>query len=259
MTGDSFRINRNCLHHIEVNLVNIFTDDLNQIRVPLELDISSGSDIIHFINDTSIVRSQYLRTIIPVCFVTVVFFRIVRSSQDNTALATEVTDCERHLRSRTHIIKQIYFDAISRENVGRSFSEQTAVVTTVVTNHYRNLRQIFEVLLQIVGKALCSSTYRIDIHAVATYSHDTTQTTRSKFKIFVECFDQFGFIFVLQHAFHFSLSFGIISRGQPFFGFLSDLLDKFLIFHFDYCLLVNDYFSILCQSLNICQVLSTQM
>ena len=113
MTGDSFRINRNCLHHIEVNLVNIFTDDLNQIRVPLELDISSGSDIIHFINDTSIVRSQYLRTVIPVCFVTVVFFRIVRSSQNDTALATEVTDCERHLRSRTHIIKQIYFDAIS--------------------------------------------------------------------------------------------------------------------------------------------------
>ena len=27
---------------------------------------------------------------------------------------------------------------------------------------------------------------------------------------------------------------------SPFFGFFSDLFNKFLIFHFDYCLLVNE-------------------
>ena len=259
MTGDSFGIDRDSLHHIEVNLIDIFTDDLNQIRVALELDISSRSNIIHFINDTCIMRCQYLCTIIPVCFVTIVFFRIVRSSQDNTALAAKVADSERHFRSRTHIIKQIYLNAISREDVGRSFCKQTTVVTAVMPYHHRNLRQIFEVLLQIVGKTLCSRTYCVDVHTVATYSHNTTQTTGSKFKILIECFDQFSFIFVLQHPFHFSLSFGIIRRGQPFFGFLSDLLNEFLIFHFDYCLLVNDYFLVLCQSLIICQVLSTQM
>ena len=36
--------------------------------------------------------SQYLCTIVPICLVTVVFLRIVRSSQNDTALATEVTD-----------------------------------------------------------------------------------------------------------------------------------------------------------------------
>ena len=173
VAGDCFRINRNCLHHVQINFVYIFTDNLNQIRIALEFDISSRGNSVYFVDDTFIVRSQYLRTVIPVCFVTIIFLRVVRSSQDDTALATEVTDSERHFGSRTHIVEQIYFDTVGRENIGRGLRKQTAVVTAVMTNHNRNLWQIFKVLLQIIRKTLCSGTYRIDVHTVATYAHDT--------------------------------------------------------------------------------------
>ena len=213
VTGDSCRINRNGFHHVQINFINVFADNLNQIRISLEFNVSSRSNGIYFVDDAFIVWSQYLCTIVPICLVTVVFLRIVRSSQNDTALATEVTDSKRHFRSRTHIVKQIYFNAIGRENICRCLCKQTAVVTAVMTDYYRNLWQVFEVLLQIVGKPLSGSTYRIDIHTIATYSHDTTQTTSTKFKVFVESFNKFGFIIVFQHSFHFSLGFSIISRG----------------------------------------------
>ena len=149
VAGDCFRINRNCLHHVQINFVYIFTDNLNQIRIALEFDISSRGNSVYFV------------------------LRVVRSSQDDTALATEVTDSKRHFGSRTHIVEQIYFDTVGRENIGRGLRKQTAVVTAVMTNHNRNLRQIFKVLLQIIRKTLCSGTYRIDVHTVATYAHDT--------------------------------------------------------------------------------------
>ena len=189
VTGDSCRINRNSFHHIQINLIDVFTDNLNQIRISLEFNIGSRSNCIHFVDDTFIVWSQYLCTIVPICLVTVVFLRIVRSSQNDTALATEVTDGERHFRCRTHVVKQIYFDTIGRENISRSFRKQTAVVTAVVTYYYRNLRQILEVLLQIIGKSLSGSTYCINVHTVATYPHDTAQTACTKFQILIESFN----------------------------------------------------------------------
>ena len=77
MAGDRFRIDRNSLHHIQIYLIDIFSDDLNQIRVTLELDIGSRSNLIHFIDNALIVRSQYLRTVVPISLITVVFFRVV--------------------------------------------------------------------------------------------------------------------------------------------------------------------------------------
>ena len=78
LTLDHFRINRNCFHFIQIDAVYLFAHNLNQILVT--------------INDTFIVRSQYLCTIIPISLVTIVFSRIMRGSNIDTALATEMTD-----------------------------------------------------------------------------------------------------------------------------------------------------------------------
>ena len=94
LTLDYFRVDRNTENLIQVYAVDVFTDDLNQFRITFELDVSSRSNLVYFSDDTLIVWSQYLCTIIPVSLVTVVFLRVVRSSQDDTALATEVTDSE---------------------------------------------------------------------------------------------------------------------------------------------------------------------
>ena len=106
-----------------------------------------------------------------------------------------------------------------------------AVVTAVVTYHNRDLPFVLEAFVQIVCQSLGSRTYRIDIHAVAACAHDTAQTARSEFQVFIKALYQFGFIWIFQHSFHFSLSFGIVCRGKPFFGFLSHLFNQLLIFH----------------------------
>ena len=136
-----------------------------------------------------------------------------------------MTDGKRHLRSGTHLFEQIYLNAIGRENIRRDLGKQRTVVTAIVSDYNRNLFHIFKVCVQIVRESLGSSSDSIDVHTIGTYAHDPTESARTKLEIFVKGLDQFCLIFVLQHAFHFSLSFGIIRRGQPLFGFLSHLFD----------------------------------
>src|SRR3712207_705158 len=116
----------------------------------------------------------------------------MRSRQYNTALATQMTNGERHFRRRTHIFEKIYFNAVGGEYIGGSFRKQAAVVAAVVPYHHRNLRKILEALLQIVGKPLCGGSYRVDIHTIAAYTHNSAQTAGSKLQIFVKSFYEFG-------------------------------------------------------------------
>ena len=218
------------MNHIQINLIYISTNDLNQLFVTFKLDIIN-SHLIYFVNDSGIVRSKYLCTIIPISLITIIFSRIMTCCDIDTTLATKVTDSKRNFRCRTQIVEEIYLDTVCREDICRNPGKLVAIVTAVITYHYRNLFFILEAFVQIVGKALCSCTYRVNIHTVSSCAHYTAQATRSELQILIKAIYQFGFIFILQHAFHFHLSFGIISRGEPSLGFLSYLFDKFLIFH----------------------------
>ena len=57
----------------------------------------------------------------------------------------------------------------------------------------------------------------LDIHnqirGLVPWPATTMELAGTKFKVFVESFNKFGFIIVFQHTFHFSLGFSIISRG----------------------------------------------
>ena len=232
---------------VQIYLVYIFTDNLNQIFVAFELNVLNGY-LVYFIDNGCVVRSKYLCTVIPISLVAVVFFRVVACSQVDTALATEVADSEGNFRSRTQILEEINLDTVCRENIGRDFGELAAVVTAVVTHHNGDLPFVLEAFVQIVCQSLGSRTYRIDNHAVAACTHDAAQTARSEFQVFIKALYQFGFIWIFQHSFHFSLSFGIVCRGKPLFGFLSHLFNQLLIFHKTFFILkVNTSFSVLSQ------------
>ena len=230
LTLNHFRINGKGMDFIQIHLIYVLTDNLNQIFVAFELDVLN-SHFVYLINNGCIVRGKHLRTIIPIGLVTVVFFRVMACSQVDTALAAQMTDSKGNLRSGTQILKEINLDAVCRKNISRDLSELTTVVTAIVAHYYGNLFFIFETFVQIVSQSLGSSAYRINIHTVAACAHDTTQAACTKFQVFIKTLYQFGFIWIFQHTFHFCLSFGIISRGKPFFSFLSDLFNQFLIFH----------------------------
>ncbi|EJW96587.1 hypothetical protein EVA_15307 [gut metagenome] len=62
-----------------------------------------------------------------------------------------------------------------------------------------NLIQVLEILVQVVGETLGSSTNSIDVHAVGTRTHDTAQATGTEFEGTVEAFDEFSLVFFGQH------------------------------------------------------------
>ena len=95
-------------------------------------------------------RGDHLRAVVPIGFVAVVFFRVVRCSDDHTALASEMADCKRHFRSRAARVEEIHLDAVGREDVGNDFGEFAAVVAHVVTHHNLDFREVLERHFQIV-------------------------------------------------------------------------------------------------------------
>ena len=54
-----------------------------------------------------------------------------------------------------------------------------------MTNNYRALLAR-ESLQDIVGESLCRHTHDILVHAVGTGTHDTTESTRTKFQVLIE-------------------------------------------------------------------------
>ena len=169
-----------------------------------------GTDFVHLIDDTLVVGSQYLGTVIPVSLVTVIFFRIVGSRKDDSTLATQLANSKRHFRSRTHVVEQIYLYAICGKNIGRKLGKQAAVVTTVMAYHHSNFFQILEILVQIIGQALRSCPHRVNVHTVRAYSHDAAQTARSEFQILIERLHQLRLVGIVEHLAYFRLRSRII-------------------------------------------------
>ena len=167
----------------------------------------------------------------------------MRSSKDNSALASQMTNSKWHFRSRTHVFEQINLNAVCRENICRNLSKQTAV-TTVMTNNYRNIFFACKTFVQIVRQSLSSCANSVNVHTIWTYTHDATQAACTEFKIFIKSFYQFSFIRIFQHTFHFSLSFCIIRRSQPFLSFVRTQFNQFFVFHDFIIFIVIDVFLI---------------
>ncbi len=55
-----------------------------------------------------------------------------------------------------------------------------------MTDYYADFRQFAKRFLKVVGKALCSGSYRVTVHTVGARTHDTAQSPGAKFEIFIE-------------------------------------------------------------------------
>ena len=202
MAFDNCRVDANGFHHVEVNLVNLFANNFYQLRITLKLHIGH-LHLVHLIDNSLIVRSQYLCAIFPISLVAVILSGVVASRNVHTTLASEVPDGKRTLWRWAHIVEQIHFDAIGREYVCNRLGKQTAVVSAVVANGNLYLRQVGKVLFQIIGQSLCSHAHGVDVHSVAACAHDTAQTARSKLQIFVKGVDKTSLICIFHQSFHF--------------------------------------------------------
>ena len=212
---DGLRREDKCFDSFQINPVNFLSDYLNQLLVTFKFDVVHVFNVHHFADYIFIVRGYHLCTIVPVGFVAVVFLRIVGSGKNNAALAAEMTDSKRNFGSRAQVFEKIHLDAVGREDVGRNFSKFPTVVTAVVTDDHTDLRQRGKLSFQVVAQALSSSTHGVNVHPVSAGTHDATQTSGTKFQIFVKCFNQQRFIRSIKHLAYFCLCFGIIITVQP--------------------------------------------
>ena len=91
LATDDFGVDGNGMNHVQINLIHFLADNLNQVLVAVELDVVH-SHLIHLVYDGCIVRSEHLRTVIPISLVAVVFSGVVAGCNVDTALATEVAN-----------------------------------------------------------------------------------------------------------------------------------------------------------------------
>ena len=98
---------------------------------------------------------------------------------------------------RTQCVEQKNGESVRGENVGDALGEHTRIIAAVMAHGDPNLLAR-EVLAQVVGKPLCGSAYRVDVHAVGTHAHDAAQAARTEFEVFVKALDKFFHIVVHQ-------------------------------------------------------------
>ena len=224
VTGNNIRAERKGFDAFEIDIVHLFAKDFDEVFVAFEFNVLYALNAVDIFDCVGVVWSGHLGTIVPICLVAVVFFWVVRCSDDYTALAAEFANCERHFGSWTRTFEEVNLDSVSRENVCADFSKQAAVVAHVVTDNNLDFREVLESIFQVVGEALSGSANGVDVHAVRANAHNATQTAGSEFEVFVETFNKVGFVFVFKHGLNSCLSFGIVAIAKPHFCFLSYLL-----------------------------------
>ena len=79
----------------------------------------------------------------------------------------------------------------------------------------RDLLAILEVLLQIVGKALCGHTDDINVHAVCTRTHNTAQSAGTKFQVFIETLNELGLVRIVKHCLNIFACLLVKRRREP--------------------------------------------
>ena len=175
-------------------------------------------DLLHLRDDVFVVRSHYLSAVVPVRFVAVILFRVVRGGDDHAAVAFQLADGEAQLGRRTERVEQVNLESVRCEDVGDAFRKQPAVVAAVVPDSDLDLltRKGF---FQVVRKALRSHADRVDVHPVRADSHDSPQAARAELQIFIKTFGKLFRIVVYQLCNLLFRVFVVVS-GEPFFGSL---------------------------------------
>ena len=93
LAQDHILIYHRLLHCLQVIPVHLTTDDVDEFLVTLKLHVLD-LHLVHLVDDTLVVRSQHLCTIVPVGLVAVVLTRVVRSGNVDTCLCAKLTDGE---------------------------------------------------------------------------------------------------------------------------------------------------------------------
>ena len=128
-------------------------------------------------------------------------------------MAFQLADGEAQFGRRTQCVEQKNGESVRGENVGDALGEHTRIIAAVMAHGDPDLLAR-EVLAQVVGKPLCGSAYRVDVHAVGTHAHDAAQAACTEFEVFVKALDKF-FHIVVNQVFNLLLGSFVIVAVKP--------------------------------------------
>jgi len=121
----------------------------------------------------------HLTSIRTICFISIIFSRIMRCCYHNTCITIIITCCKWKSRYRHQCIIDPNLDSIRCQHTCRILRKYITFNTAVITDCYC-LRSTLR--LYPVRQPLCSLTYNIDIHPVRTCSKNTSKSCSSKLK-----------------------------------------------------------------------------
>ena len=108
---DDILVYHSFLDGLQVVPVHLTANNIDEFLVAIELHVLYLY-LVYLVDNTLVVRSKHLCTVVPISLVAIILAGIMRSSHIDTSLTTQLTDGERNLRSRTQALKQVNLDAI---------------------------------------------------------------------------------------------------------------------------------------------------
>ena len=206
-------VQRERFHSVNIDLVDVFAYDGDVLIALLCFDLGDVGDLIDLFYYQFIIGGSQLGTIVPIGFVAVIFFGIVRGCNHHSRIGFQLSDCKRQLGSGSHVFKQKDLEAIGCHYPCGCESKVATIVTAVVRYDTANFSLGF-LLLDIVAKSLCCHRYGNEVHAICSQSHDASQSSRSKFQGSVKGIVEFLGIF-FPHAEDFLLCAFVYATIQP--------------------------------------------
>src|SRR6185295_3550849 len=130
-------------------------------------------------------RRNQLSSIVPICFITVVFFWIMGSGANDTTLTSEISDGKAEFRRGAERLKQKNLYPIGRKNFCSCFRIKPTVITAVVRDSHLNLMG-WKRFQQIIGISLSCHSNCIFINPVCSYAHYPPEPAGPEFEVLVE-------------------------------------------------------------------------
>ena len=186
LTENSLLINHHSLDCLHIIIIQLATDNLNKFFIAGHLHISHRH-LIHLIDNALIMWLKYLTSILPICLIAIILFRVMTCGHIHTTLSGQMTNSKTNLWSRTQALKQIHLDSVRSKHFGYSLSIQTAVIAAVMTyyhTHYIALQSLKTTFFLNLQEIVCITLRRLSnhilIHTIRAWTHCSTQTACSK-------------------------------------------------------------------------------
>ena len=203
---DTVRVNGGRKHGGKILFIKVFTEHMHNPRGDGGVErhtLRSGQnvDLLSRLGDDLRLLGRDLGAVLPVGFIAVVLFRVMRCRDVDTGDATEFPHGEREFRRRADAVEEVDGDPVPCQHLRRGSGEESGIVTGVIRDC--DPAGVRPLALDQLGNRLRRLRDGKDVHAPGTHIHRGTQTRCAEVHFHAETkFQNILFIADLCHFRH---------------------------------------------------------